>query len=396
MEKLVQFGAGNIGRSFLGQLFARGGYEVVFIDIDVALVAALNSRRAYRVIIKQGDRPDETIWVRNVRAVNARDAEAVAVEVAEASILGTSVGSRALDGVLPLIAKGLALRRECYGDRPLDIIIAENLHSASEFFRDGLRESLPEGFALGGLVGLIETSIGKMVPIMREEDRRRDPLWVFAEPYNRLILDKRGFRNLIPAVEGLAPVENIKAYVDRKLFIHNLGHAAAAYFGFQSAPDRTYVWEVLEAPEVFERARRAMMESAKALCREYPETFSMSRLEGHVDDLLRRFRNRALGDTVFRVGRDLYRKLGKTDRLIGALLLGKKHDCETEEIARAVAAAARFRATDEKGEMFPDDTAFAEQEFPKGLERVLTHVCGLSRDDPLEARAMAEILRVGG
>jgi len=396
MEKLVQFGAGNIGRSFVGQLFARSGYEVVFIDIDKTLITALNSRRAYRVIIKHGDRPDETIWVRNVRAVNARDAEAVAEEVAEASILGTSVGSRALDGILPLIAKGLELRRERHGDRPLDIIIAENLHSASEFFRDGLRESLPEGFALGRLVGLIETSIGKMVPIMREEDRRRDPLWVFAEPYNRLIVDKHGFQNPIPAVEGLAPVEDIKAYVDRKLFIHNLGHAAAAYFGFQSAPDRTCVWEVLEAPEVFERTRRAMMESAKALCREYPETFLMSRLESHAGDLLRRFRNRALGDTVFRVGRDLYRKLGKTDRLIGALLLGKKHGCETEEISRAVAAAARFRATDERGEMFPDDAAFAEREFPKGLEHVLTHVCGLSRDDPLEARAMAEILRVGG
>ncbi|HUT23750.1 MAG TPA: mannitol-1-phosphate 5-dehydrogenase, partial [Sumerlaeia bacterium] len=156
MEKLVQFGAGNIGRSFVGQLFARSGYEVVFIDIDKTLITALNSRRAYRVIIKHGDRPDETIWVRNVRAVNARDAEAVAEEVAEASILGTSVGSRALDGILPLIAKGLELRRERHGDRPLDIIIAENLHSASEFFRDGLRESLPEGFALGRLVGLIE------------------------------------------------------------------------------------------------------------------------------------------------------------------------------------------------------------------------------------------------
>ena len=32
-KKMVQFGAGNIGRSFIGQLFSRSGYEVVFVDI---------------------------------------------------------------------------------------------------------------------------------------------------------------------------------------------------------------------------------------------------------------------------------------------------------------------------------------------------------------------------
>jgi len=32
MKYFVQFGAGNIGRSFIGQLFSRAGYEVIFIE----------------------------------------------------------------------------------------------------------------------------------------------------------------------------------------------------------------------------------------------------------------------------------------------------------------------------------------------------------------------------
>lgn len=39
----------------------------------------------------------------------------------------------------------------------------------------------------------------------------------------------------------------------------------------------------------------------------------------HIDDLLYRFKNKALGDTIFRVGCDLTRKLSAEDRLAGAI-----------------------------------------------------------------------------
>jgi len=394
MKKLVQFGAGNIGRSFIGQLFARSGVEVVFVDIDERLIDGLNREREYRVIIKQTDKPDETLVISNVRAVNGKDTQAVAKEIAEADILATSVGQRALPAVLRAISEGLKLRREQYGERALDIIIAENLHGAGEFFAQHLRELLPGDYPLDKLVGLVETSIGKMVPIMREKDLEEDPLWVFAEPYNELILDKMGFKNPIPEVEGLAPKENMKAYVDRKLFIHNLGHAATVYFGYQLKPTLTYTYEVLDVPEVYDKARRAMMQSAKALIKEYPEELTLAGLIKHVDDLLGRFRNIALGDTVYRVGRDLYRKLSKNDRLIGAMLLGQKHECEMDEIARAVVAGVHFRGRDEQGHLFEDDRRFVVEEFPQGLEHILTCVSGLNWTDPVEAQVIKKILRV--
>ena len=394
MKKLVQFGAGNIGRSFLGQLFARSGYEVVFVDIDERLVEGLNRERKYRVMIKQTDKPDESLVISNVRAVNGKDTEAVAREIAEADILATSVGQRALPVILKVISEGLKLRREQYGERALDIIIAENMHGAGKFFEQYLSKLLPGDYPLDKLVGLVETSIGKMVPIMREKDLEEDPLWVFAEPYNELILDKLAFKNPIPDVAGLAPKNNMKAYVDRKLFIHNLGHAATAYFGYQLKPTLIYTYEVLDIAEVFEKARQSMMQSAKALIKEYPEELKLAELIRHVDDLLVRFRNKALGDTVYRVGRDLYRKLGKNDRLIGAMLLGQKHECEMDEIARAVVAGVHFRGRDEKGHLFADDRRFVVEEFPQGLEHILTSVSGLNWTDPIEAQVIKKILRV--
>ena len=73
-KKIVIFGAGKIGRSFIGQLFGQAGYQVVFIDNDRELVENLDRRKSYTVVIReerdgngnrQGPGPgEETIVVR--------------------------------------------------------------------------------------------------------------------------------------------------------------------------------------------------------------------------------------------------------------------------------------------------------------------------------------------
>jgi mannitol-1-phosphate 5-dehydrogenase len=390
--KLVQFGAGNIGRSFIGQLFSRAGYEVVFVDINATIIQELNRQRQYRVMIKRNNLSDETIWVRNVRGVHANDREQVAAEITEASIVATAVGKSALPHILPAIAQGLQRRWQIAGDIPLDIIMAENVRNVADYVYTELKKLLPVAYKLDELVGLVEASIGKMVPIMKAEDVRQDPLWVFAEPYNTLIVDRKGFKNPIPEIEGISPKENMAAFVDRKLFIHNLGHAAAAYFGYQHNPNFVYIYAALDAPELFEKVRRCMLQSAIALNREYPADLPLLELEEHIDDLLSRFQNRALGDTIFRVGRDLYRKLAKDDRLVGAMLLAKKHACPCDLMAAAVLAACHFRATDEHGQLFQGDQEFAEQDFPQGIEHILTEVCHLSREHKFESEVIEEVL----
>lgn len=55
MNKLVLFGAGKIGRSFIGQLFSASDYEVVFIDINPVVIDQLNQRRSYQVVIKNNE-----------------------------------------------------------------------------------------------------------------------------------------------------------------------------------------------------------------------------------------------------------------------------------------------------------------------------------------------------
>jgi len=374
MKKIVIFGAGNIGRSLVGQLFSRAGYEVVFVDVIDEIVRLLNTRKRYRIEVK--DYHSETIWVENVRAVHGRDKENVAREIAGADIIATAVGVTNLDRIYNNIAAGLARRIE-KNRGPIDILICENVRDAPKLFREGLSRYLPQGFPLDSMAGLVETSIGKMVPLMTEEQKREDPLLIYAEAYNKIVLDKEGFRNPIPEVEGLEPKENMGAYVDLKIFVHNMGHAAAAYLGYITDEKMRYIWEAISNDHIRTAVEGAMWEAGRALICEHPSEFNKGNVRRHIDDLLWRFGNKALGDTVYRVGRDVPRKLCRNDRLVGALLLEKKHSVPSTLTTLAIGAATLFRAKDDNGNLYPADKAFSDEIYPKGIDYILERVCGL-------------------
>jgi len=380
MKKMVLFGAGKIGRSFIGQLFAISGFEVVFVDIFEPVIRELNFRHEYKVVIKS-TQPDVIIWVENVRAVWAYEEEQVAEELSDCDIAAISVGQKGLPQVIELIAKGLVMRQKVYERKPLDIILAENMRQAGTYVRNLLTNALGEAFPIDDLVGLIETSIGKMVPIMPKEEQEKDVLLVYAEPYNTLILDKKAFKNPIPRVKGLAPKDNINAWVDRKSYIHNFGHAAAAYSGFLVDPSVQYLSDVLKIDVVREFTRSAMLQSAEILMRKYPGEFSLGELTRHIDDLLYRFKNRALGDTIYRIGCDLKRKLHRNDRILSALIDGIQFKLPVNKIMQTFVYGLCFMAKDENGNIFPDDLEFSEILQENGLSYVLCNICGLNPTD---------------
>jgi len=372
-NKIVIFGAGKIGRSFIGQLFSRGDYEVVFIDVFKQIIEELNKRRNYNVIIRSDK--EETINITNVRGVFAGNIQEVTNEVATSRLVAVCVGSQGLNGIFPLLANGLSQRYASDKSAALDIIIAENMHNADEFFRKELKKLLPADYPFEQLVGLVETSIGKMVPIMQKKDMEEDMLQVFAEPFNTLILDKKAFKNKIPSIEGLSPKENIKAWVDRKLYIHNLGHATAAYVGYVYKPTYIYLYEVLAVPHVFNIVKDTMHQSADILIAKYPEEFSKESLNDHINDLLMRFKNKALGDTIYRIGCDLKRKLGPDDRFAGIIKLALAYNLPFDKILYGLICGCHFRAKDENNQMLKSDIDFINRYY-SDVDMVLSEISG--------------------
>lgn len=367
MKKLLLFGAGKIGRSFMAQIFSIDGYEIVFVDISQDIVDEINLKGRYPVYIK--DKDEVTIWVDNIRALHSSQKSSIVNEILETNYIAISVGKNGLSEICLLLAEGISKKYE--NDRLLktDIILAENLRNGDEFLFNELGQYLSVDFPLREVVGIQETSIGKMVPIIPEEIEKDDILAVYAEAYNSLIVSSN-FKNGIPKVKSLSPKDNIKAWVDRKLFIHNLGHAFTAYVGNYIYPEKKYIYEILEDKKIERLVVAAMHESAAILSQLYPGEFSVHHLRDHISNLVDRFKNRALGDTVYRVGCDLKRKLSHDDRFVTPLRNGIHFNLKISTILYGYCCALYFSARSESGEALPSDHNITNDFKSYGVEYI--------------------------
>jgi mannitol-1-phosphate 5-dehydrogenase len=374
VAKCVQFGAGNIGRGFLAQLCTQSGYEIVFVDVVDEVVEMLDEKGQYTLKLI-GER-DEDLTIRPVRAVSGRDVEAVAKEITDAEIISTAVGNAALPAVAKTISAGLERRWQEGNDNPINIIICENLHDAPKLLHGWLQDALSEKVKplLKERVGLVMTVIARMVPVVTEEMKHEDPLIVFAEPYPLLPVDGEGFVGDPPKIRHMIPCSNFSAFVDRKLYVHNGLHAMASYWGYLEGLE--YTWQAVESSGIRERLERAGAEISAALQAEHG--FDPVHLAEHVNDLLRRFANRRLGDTIARVGKDPIRKLGYDDRLVGGARLILKHGGDISLHVDAIRDAFRFIPPG-------DPSAEKLQKMLKehGVEYVLQNICGLPPDHPI-------------
>jgi len=337
--KAVMYGAGNIGRGFIGQLFSQSGCDVSFVDVNKEVINTLNNRGEYIVEVISND-SNEEVTVKNVSAVDGTDANAVAEAIASCDIMATAVGVNILPRIVGNIASGLKKRWENGNKTHLNIIICENLLNADKILTNSIKELLndDEKKLFDELIGMVEASIGRMVPIQTPEMNKNDILRVCVEPFCKLIVDKDGFKGEVPAIKNLFAYAPFQLYIERKLFLHNMGHSLTAYLG--NLKGYEFIWQAIEDTEIECLALRAMTESALALSIRYDSSFKD--LYEHVEDLLFRFTNKKLGDTVFRVGRDLNRKLSPNDRLVGAIHSCLEAGVKPYALYAGYAAAAKF------------------------------------------------------
>lgn len=369
------FGAGNIGRGFLGQLFAESGYEVVFVDIDEPLINALHDKRAYTLRLVTNTKTAE-YKIAPVTGILSKNSEQVAQAITQATIGATAVGARALPYIAPTVAAGVAARMRSGIEQPFNLIVCENLKGAAALFRGMVCEHLndSERDYLASHVGFVDTVIGRMVPELTPELKAQDRTLVIAEPYKELPVDRAGFIGPIPGIVGMEPCANFPLYTARKLYLHNAGHAVLAYLGYRRGYQLGY--EALEDKEIRPILNAALEESLLGIVARYHADEPW--LRAHVNDLKGRFANRVLADPVLRLGRDPLRKLAPDDRLVGAARTAETTGHTPLNLAWGIAAGLDFDAPG-------DDKAMEMQKriAQEGLAAVMESVCAIKPDEPL-------------
>ena len=363
--KAVMYGGGNIGRGFIGMLLSASGYEVKFVDVVDAVVNTLNTEHTYPVRIISND-GHKDIDVQNVSAVNGNDGNAVAEAIAQADIMATAVGVNVLKFIIPNLVAGIRLRKE-RNCPPFNIIICENLMDANKVIEGMLKAHLTEEEQawFDENIGLVEASIGRMVPVQTEEMKDGNPLRVCVESYGYLPVDKDAFKGEIPEIKNMVPFSPFDFYLKRKLYIHNMGHATCAYLG--DILGLEYIYESIDVDEVYIIVKNAMQESAQALAKKYG--VELSDILKHITDLLYRFTNAALKDTCKRVGGDPTRKLASHDRLIGSSTLALEVGVTPAYIAIGAAAGLRRYIAEAEGMEQSMDAAASVLEQVSGLDK---------------------------
>jgi mannitol-1-phosphate 5-dehydrogenase len=138
----VHFGAGNIGRGFIGSLLSQSGFEVVFVDVNDEVVRLLNKKKEYRVLIADESGKEEVI--RNVSAVNSKiESDKVIDYLTEADLVTTAVGPNILPAISSTLAEGLRKRLSA-NPKPLHIIACENMIGGSAFLKGKVFEKISE------------------------------------------------------------------------------------------------------------------------------------------------------------------------------------------------------------------------------------------------------------
>jgi len=329
--KAAIIGSGRIGCGFAGHLLAAAGYEVVFLARNPVMVSHLNRVGRYRVRLANGRDQTESS-VSGVRAVDMADRAACVAVLAEADLIVTAVGPANLASVAPLVADALRTR-----STPLNIFTFENLADGGAHLRSEVAACLPEGFPLDRF-GFSGTLVSRAVTQRLGDPSGDEPMVFVGDPPDSFVVDGTRLVAPVPVIASMIIADNFAAWMRRKLYIFSAGHATCAYLGYLKG--YRYIHSAIRDSEIRSAVVEAMTEAQKGIAAVYGVAFAGG--EAHLQEILDRFANAAINDSISRVARDPFRKLASEDRLVGAARLALEAGVYPEQLLRAAAAAYCF------------------------------------------------------
>jgi mannitol-1-phosphate 5-dehydrogenase len=375
----VHFGAGNIGRGFIGSLLAQSGYEVVFVDVNEEVVSLLNEKKEYRVLIADENGKEEVI--RNVSAVNSqKESDKVIHYLTEADLVTTAVGPNILPIISSILAEGLR-KRLSVNQNPLNIIACENMIGGTTFLKENVFEKISEEekSLFEKNYGFLDCAVDRIVP----NQKNSDPLAVTVEPFFEWVVEQKNVVGDIPNVKGMQLVDDLMPYIERKLFTVNTGHAMAAYLGYNK--NLQTIKEAMDDQEIYSDVQKALNESGAALVKKYG--FNENEHKKYIEKIIHRFTNPSISDEIVRVARSPIRKVGANDRLMKpAKQYYELFNEVPAGLTKGIAALLLFDFKDD-----PEAVELQETIKKAGIEGALSQYAQLEKDHPLTEAIMNQV-----
>lgn len=367
----LHFGAGNIGRGFIGKLLSDADVHVTFADVNQQIIDEIAKRHEYPVNVV-GEQSATEI-VKNVDAINSTSNQ-VSDYIAKVDLVTTAVGPQILARIAPSVAQGIIKRHQQGNSTPLNIIACENMVRGTSQFKQEIFKALPADIHqwVNSHIGFVDSAVDRIVP--PATSKTGDILEVTVETFSEWIVDETQFIGPVPKIKGMEPVDNLMAFVERKLFTLNTGHAITAYLGFYN--DIGTIRNAILDERIRLIVRGAMEESGLVLIKRYQ--FDEQKHMAYIEKILSRFENPYLHDDTARVGRQPIRKLGAGDRLIKPLLGTFEYQVKNTNLLIGIAAALNYRNNDDE-----QAVELAKLIADKGFKQAFSQISGIDSNNPI-------------
>ncbi len=374
MKQAIQIGAGNIGRGFIGALLSQAGWHVTFADVVEPIIEALNRDHGYTVHILDKD-PGE-IAITGVDGVISTSPD-FAKKVAECDLITTAVGPNVLPIIAKSIAVGIQARKAAGNTAPMNVVCCENgLRTTTRLKKEVVQHLGPEEAAfLEENIGFADCAVDRICP----KPSFDNILDAAVERYCEWDVETAAWKGERPVIDGLTFAGNLMAYLERKLFTLNSGHAICAYLGYLKG--YATIRDSIADPAIGEIVHAAISESGEGLIREFG--FDPEAHYAYVEKIFARYQNPFLADEVLRVGREPIRKLEPGDRLIKPLTTTASYGLPVDHLLFGAAAALRFDCAGD-----PQSVELQAKLRAEGPAAALAAYSGLTSDHPLFGRIL--------
>jgi mannitol-1-phosphate 5-dehydrogenase len=304
------------------------------LDVSETLINHLKAHRKYTVeLVGETVTP---IQVEDVDALHSvHDAPAATQALLQADLITTAVGP----SILPIVARQLVPVFETQAsykvNRLVNVIACENTIGGSTQIKHALMPLLSADAQayVNTYVGFPDAAVDRIVP----NQNNADPLTVQVEPFYEWVVDAKAVKGELRIV-GLHLSDKLDAYIERKLFTVNTGHATVAYAAYSKG--YATIRDAMADDEVVDLAEGVLQETGALLSAKHG--FGRDEQAAYIAKTLERFRNPHIADEAVRVARSPLRKLSANDRFIKPLRECLDLKLRTESLQKAIRLALSY------------------------------------------------------